>query len=1079
MKSTSKRQRQITNLLLDSQVFLKSDSQKFYVLCAISTSMDTRRIVSLSLALLMISFTTLAIIENPLSAEDSLPDSKKSLDTNAMNPMMGSNQGHIDTYDTLSVGIQFTCVVTDNSSVICWGRTDYGETGSGLTGSEAYHNASYVVGLSGVNIVEVAAHWAHACALSDQGDVYCRGRNSMGMLGNGGTSDSTTPVQVSLPPGVQAASLSQGPSYHSCIISTDGDGYCWGNNNRGQLGNGEICDSNTGASTSSCHNNGYAEYVVTPQLVDMPVGVGITSISMGGDHTCATGTDLGVYCWGSDMNCRVTGGDTTTSITGEPVCRFDHLQESPKKLMFQNTAITIPDKENLSFVQVAVGWVFSCGLTDAGSIICWGANTESQQGIGSNSNNPAQVVPTETIAPSGEHALSISASTAQACALFNESGAFCWGDNWGGNAGDYDGTNDWYCNYTGGSNGGGNNNCADVSTPNAVWSGENDDIHFTSVVMGASNTCGIMANSSLYCWGAYAWNGVNGSVHNTYSGVRLPLFMPMLDNTSIPQTDLDIDGDGILVPFDMFPNGCPPGWYQDSHNSCDESPRGNYAESSNPWNLVACSPGTYQPNAGQTECLESDPGYYVPASGEHSQMICPAGSYQPDSASDSCLLADPGYMVGTPGKIDQTACNAGRFSSSSGSTECVRAQPGFYVADSGSAEEVPCSPGSYTPAHGSISCISTSPGLYTNTPASTQPISCDPGSYQPDFNQDSCLLAPAGHYVSESMASSYQPCLSGHYQSSEGMTECVTTSPGTYTPGASFTAPLDCSAGTYQPSAGAERCIDAFPGSYVASEGSIEVVECSPGTYQPQSGQSACIEADPGHYITLRAAKSQIPCPVTTFQPQTGQTACMDAEPGHYADGVGTGEQMPCDAGEYQPSSKSTNCRIVPAGHYSVGLGSIDFIACMPGTYQPTSCMSDCIDADEGNYVGESSQLMQTPCSKGTYQPSTGSSECLSAGAGYFVESTGAVQQTPCEAGSYQPIEGRSNCIYSSINNYVPEAGSADQTACPSGEHQPTPGQTGCIEKEDEGGLLPGFSSFTALMTLLGAAVVISTRKQE
>lgn len=1040
--------------------------------------MNNKQMMSFSLGLLMISFTTLTIFANPLSTEDPLHDSEMKFETSHLvNNSIGSLQGHVDTYDTLSIGIQFTCVVTDNSSVICWGRTDYGETGSGLTGIEAYHNASYVVGLSGITVVEVAAYWDHACALSDIGEVYCWGRNSLGQLGIGNNVDSITPVQVSLPSGVVVASLGQGPTSTTCVISTDGDGYCWGYNNAGQIGNGEVCSIVEQTSKSSCAGGGTLDYVFTPQLVNMPSSVDITSINMGGEHTCATGTDGGVYCWGQDNNCRVTGGDPITDANGDSSCGWQHRQPSPRKIMFQNTAVTIPDAQNLSFTQVVVGWVFSCGLTDTGAVICWGANTESQQGIGSNNNQPADVVPTLAIAPSGEHALSITASTAQACALFNESGAFCWGDNWGGNAGDYDGTNDWYCNYTGGSNGGGNNNCADVSTPNAVWTGENDDIHFTSVVMGASNTCGIMANSSLYCWGAYAWNGVNGSVHNTYSGVRLPLFMPMPGNVTIPQTDLDIDGDGVLVPLDAFPEGCPTGWYQDSYNSCLESPRGGYAETSIPWNLVMCSPGAYQPNTGQTECIESDPGYYVPVSGGFSQTICPAGSYQPNSAAGSCILADPGYMVSTPGKIEQTACNAGRFSSTSGSTECVRAQPGFYVSNSGSAEEVPCAPGSYSPSFGSLSCISTSPGQYTDTPASTQPISCEPGSYQPDFNQNTCLLAPAGHYVSETMASSYQPCLSGYYQSAEGMTGCIATSPGSYTPGASFTAPLDCSAGTYQPSPGAERCIDAFPGSHVPSEGSIESVECSPGTYQPQSGQSACIDADSGYYITLRGAKSQVPCPVTTFQPETGQTECLDAEPGHYSDGVGIANQTPCAEGEYQPSSSSTSCKVVPAGHYSIGLGSVDFIACMPGTYQPSSGMSDCIDADQGNYVGDSSQSTQTPCSKGTYQPSTGSSECLNADAGYFVEESGAMQQTPCEAGSYQPIEGRSSCIYSSINNYVPESGSADQLACPSGEHQPMLGQTGCIELEDEG-LLPGFSSFFALVALMGAASMISTRKR-
>ena len=94
-----------------------------------------------------------------------------------------------------------------------------------MTGIEAYHNASYVVGLSGITVVEVAAYWDHACALSDIGEVYCWGRNSLGQLGIGNNVDSTTPVQVSLPSGVVVASLGQGPTSTTCVISTDGDGY--------------------------------------------------------------------------------------------------------------------------------------------------------------------------------------------------------------------------------------------------------------------------------------------------------------------------------------------------------------------------------------------------------------------------------------------------------------------------------------------------------------------------------------------------------------------------------------------------------------------------------------------------------------------------------------------------------------------------------------------------------------------------------------------------------------------------------------------------------------------------------------
>ena len=339
--------------------------------------MNNKRIVSFSLSLLMITFTTITIFTNPLSTEDSLSDSEVRYDTSHLqNNSIGSLQGHIDTYDTLSIGIQFTCVVTDNASVICWGRTDYGETGIGMTGNEAYHNASYVVGLTGITVVEVAAYWDHACALSDMGEVYCWGRNHEGQLGNGNSADSTTPVQVSFPSGVEVASLAQGPSVHTCVISTNGDGYCWGYNNAGQIGNGEVCAPVEATSKLSCAGGGSLDHVVTPQLVNMPSSVGITSINAGGEHTCATGTDGGVYCWGQDNNCRVTGGDPVTDMSGDAACGFTHRQPSPRKIMFQNTAVTIPDAQNLSFTQVVVGWVFSCGLADTGAVICWGANTE-------------------------------------------------------------------------------------------------------------------------------------------------------------------------------------------------------------------------------------------------------------------------------------------------------------------------------------------------------------------------------------------------------------------------------------------------------------------------------------------------------------------------------------------------------------------------------------------------------------------------------------------------------------------------------------------------------------------------------
>ena len=88
----------------------------------------------------------------------------------------GQVLGHIDTHDTLSIGRQFACAVTENSSVVCWGRTDYGQTGIGTSGSQAYHNMTYVDALNGMGIVEVSAHLDHACGLTSQGGSLLLGK---------------------------------------------------------------------------------------------------------------------------------------------------------------------------------------------------------------------------------------------------------------------------------------------------------------------------------------------------------------------------------------------------------------------------------------------------------------------------------------------------------------------------------------------------------------------------------------------------------------------------------------------------------------------------------------------------------------------------------------------------------------------------------------------------------------------------------------------------------------------------------------------------------------------------------------
>jgi len=103
-----------------------------------------------------------------------------------------------------------------------------------------------VIGLtSGVAAVSVG--YRHACALTTAGGVKCWGYNQRGELGNG-TQGSNGDSCVCIPTPADVVGLTSGASaiaagwYHTCVVTADGGGSCWGENTDGQLGDGTTID---------------------------------------------------------------------------------------------------------------------------------------------------------------------------------------------------------------------------------------------------------------------------------------------------------------------------------------------------------------------------------------------------------------------------------------------------------------------------------------------------------------------------------------------------------------------------------------------------------------------------------------------------------------------------------------------------------------------------------------------------------------------------------------------------------------------------------------------------------------------
>jgi alpha-tubulin suppressor-like RCC1 family protein len=161
----------------------------------------------------------------------------------------------------ISSGFRVTCALTNAGGVKCWGGR-YGPTPVEVPGlssgviSIATGSPSCVVtsggrakcwgadsnwspvdlpGL-GPGVTAIAAGGGHACAVTSAGGVKCWGSNEFGQLGDGTTSDRSTPGDVSgLKSGVAAISAG---TFHACAVMRAGGVKCWGLNASGMLGDG-------------------------------------------------------------------------------------------------------------------------------------------------------------------------------------------------------------------------------------------------------------------------------------------------------------------------------------------------------------------------------------------------------------------------------------------------------------------------------------------------------------------------------------------------------------------------------------------------------------------------------------------------------------------------------------------------------------------------------------------------------------------------------------------------------------------------------------------------------------------------
>ena len=198
----------------------------------------------------------------------------------------------------IAAGNSHTCALTTSGGVECWGRNDYGQIGDGTSNDLLMTVPIGVAGLSS-GVASIFAGGDHTCALTGVGDVKCWGINNYGQIGNGTGTLWATPVDVvGLSWGVRTIAAG---GFHTCALIVGGGIKCWGDNEYGEIGDGT--------------KSSYPFYRPTPEGVSGLDG-GATAISAGGEHTCAL-TVGGVECWGHNKYGQL--GDSSTADRLTPV----------------------------------------------------------------------------------------------------------------------------------------------------------------------------------------------------------------------------------------------------------------------------------------------------------------------------------------------------------------------------------------------------------------------------------------------------------------------------------------------------------------------------------------------------------------------------------------------------------------------------------------------------------------------------------------------------------------------------------------------------------------------------------------
>ncbi|MBA2956375.1 cutinase family protein [Nocardioides sp. MAH-18] len=300
--------------------------------------------------------------------------------------------------------------------------------------------------------------------------------------------------------------------------------------------------------------------------VVLTVSDGATSVSSGGQVTCATDGGGGATCWGANQFGQLGNGTTagsaapvavagtgwqSISTSGGSTCgiKVDGTLWCWGLNNFAQLGIdkTAPQKKprqvspGTAWSKVSTSWFNTCAITTGGDLYCWGQNLRGAVGTGGTSRLVARPV---LVGPAGAGWLDVSTGGWHTCAVRGDGTMWCWGQNTFGQVGNATAgvqtapvqvgpatnwrqvSTSW--GHSCGVTGAGEMACWGINKDGQIGTGTLDDAWspqpvgagqvWTSVSAGDASTCALNSGAQTWCWGGNRY-GQLGTGTNVGSAV--------------------------------------------------------------------------------------------------------------------------------------------------------------------------------------------------------------------------------------------------------------------------------------------------------------------------------------------------------------------------------------------------------------------------------------------------------------------------------------------------------------------------------------------------------------------------------